>query len=193
MVRTIVHLIRHELTEANIERRYIGWTDQAIRQAVQATLSFQPTMVYGSDLKRCQQTAACYFPNSSFIADERLRELHFGDFEMKTYEDLQHDTLYRAWIDEPFQVTPPNGESFDVFKARVLHAFEDIVSKQKECTFVIHGGVIKMILATYLQQGFHDVHAKHRTLYTLSWEGEKSCISLSEEPIMVNENTFTIE
>ena len=30
MVRTTIRLIRHELTQANIERRYIGWTDQSI-------------------------------------------------------------------------------------------------------------------------------------------------------------------
>ncbi len=190
MVRTIVHLIRHEQTAANMERRYIGWTDQPIIQQVEAVLPVKPAIVFGSDLVRCEQTASCYFPNVPFVADERLRELHFGDFEMKTYADLQHNPTYRSWIDDPFQTTPSRGESFAHFQQRVLTAFWEIAAKHSEPVFVVHGGVIKLILADCFKKGFHEVHAAHRIVYTVSWEEEKRCMSLSEEPIMVSGNTF---
>ena len=189
MVRTVVHLIRHEQTQANRERRYIGWTDEPILQAVEAAVPIEPAVVYGSDLLRCRQTASCYFPGVPFMADKRLRELHFGDFEMKTYEDLQHDPLYRAWIDDPMDTIPPNGEAFATFQSRVLEAFRKITGNGRETVFVVHGGVIKLILAACFHKGFHEVHAAHRTLYTISWEEGETCMSLSEAPITVSGNT----
>ncbi len=182
MVRRTVHLIRHEKTKANVERRYIGHTDQPILMPVSADIPINPTFIFGSDLLRCQQTAACYFPHALYIADERLREMDFGDFEMKTYEELKDNASYRAWIDTPDLVTPPNGESFAQFRERVMAGFTDITLA--DATFVVHGGVIQMILSTILNQDFYTLQVKHRVIYTLQWE-ESGCILLSEAPITV--------
>ncbi|MEG0383290.1 histidine phosphatase family protein [Solibacillus cecembensis] len=190
-----VHLIRHEKTQANIERKYIGWTDEPILQEVSARLPIAPTVVYGSDLLRCQQTAACYFPNVTYNGIQQLRESNFGDFEMRTYEQLKNKPMYRAWIDDPYEVTPPNGESLGAFEQRVLQAFQQQIKQQGSYTFVVHGGVIRLLLAHYRQpqQSFQNMLAKHRVLYTLHWEqleqflGGAACTSFSEAPIMVNE------
>ena len=190
MVRTTVRLIRHELTQANIERRYIGWTDQSIMRQVSADIPFTPSVIYGSDLKRCEETAACYFPNVTFIANAQLRETNFGDFEMKTYDELKNNSLYRAWIDEPLVVTPPNGESLTTFNTRIVTTFQQVIKGQEEVTFIVHGGVIKAILANYLNKAFHDVHAVHRMIYTLVLDGGETCISYSEAPIMVKDNMY---
>jgi len=49
----VVHLIRHEKTKANWQRKYLGWTDEpiAIRKAV-CSVPVHTETVYGSDLKR---------------------------------------------------------------------------------------------------------------------------------------------
>ena len=190
MVRTTVRLIRHEPTQANIERRYIGWTDQSIVRQVSADMAFTPSVIYGSDLKRCEETATCYFRDVPFIANAQLRETNFGDFEMKTYDELKNNSLYRAWIDNPLFVAPPNGESLNAFNTRILTAFQEVIKGQEEVTFIVHGGVIKAILANYLNKAFHDVHAVHRTIYTFVLDGGETCISYSEAPIMVKENTY---
>lgn len=190
-----VHLIRHEKTQANVERKYIGWTDEPILQEVSAQLPIAPTVVYGSDLRRCQQTAASYFPTANYIGIQQLRESHFGDFEMRTYKQLKEQSIYRAWIDNPYEVTPPNGESFGTFEQRVLQAFQQLIVQQGAYTFVVHGGVIRLLLAHYRQpqQSFQNTLAKHRVLYTLHWEqleqflGGVACTSFSEAHIMVNE------
>ena len=53
----IVHLIRHEKTEANTMRKYLGWTDESILDIHESFhIPFQSTLVYGSDLKRCVET-----------------------------------------------------------------------------------------------------------------------------------------
>ncbi|MEG0471941.1 MAG: histidine phosphatase family protein [Solibacillus sp.] len=190
-----VHLIRHEKTQANVERKYIGWTDEPILQEVSAQLPIEPTIIYGSDLLRCQQTAASYFPNAEYIGIKQLRESYFGDFEMHTYEQLKNEPIYRAWIDDPFEVTPPNGESFLAFEQRVLQAFQQQIQQTGTYTFVVHGGVIRILLSHFGQpkQSFQRTLAKHRVLYTLYWEqldqflGGAACTSFSEAPITVKE------
>ncbi|WP_238600706.1 histidine phosphatase family protein [Metasolibacillus meyeri] len=190
-----IHLIRHGKTKANMERKYIGHSDEPILPLRQVDIALQPSVVYGSDLKRCQQTAACYFPQVPYRASADLRELHFGQFEMKTYEELKDDLIYREWINNPLQVTPPNGESFSDFTARVERAIEQIITGPGDYTFVVHGGVIRLLLERFLQQPFNSLQAKHDTLYSCSWshfstwkEG-KRCTSISEVPIMASEIT----
>ena len=190
----VLHLIRHEKTQANIERKYIGWTDEPIVKKVQGDLPISPQMVYGSDLLRCEQTAACYFPKATYVPHIGLREMNFGEFEMCTYEHLKENPTYHAWIDDPMQVVPPRGEAFGEFKQRVLQAVQVIVQKNETYTFVVHGGVIRILLACYgCERTFQQTVANHRTIYTLKWDaveqflGGAKCTSFSEEPITVNE------
>ncbi|MEK4629374.1 histidine phosphatase family protein [Solibacillus sp. FSL R7-0682] len=197
--RVVLHLIRHEKTAANVERKYIGWTDESILMNVQANfnINIQPNIVYGSDLKRCKQTSLCYFPRAQFIPVPSLRELNFGDFEMKTYDQLKYNEIYRQWIDHPFKIVPPNGEDFQMFEQRVLNALYEIVKQGGEYTFVVHGGVIRLLLAklSFEEQIFQQVLANHRTMYSLAWDsiehfvGGARCTSLSEGHITVNEVT----
>ena len=193
----VVHLIRHEKTPANQERKYIGWTDQSILPITDLTsLSFRPTTVYGSDLKRCEETAKRYFPQVEFMPFKALRELNFGDFEMKTYDQLQHEPIYRQWIDAPENITPPNGESFQAFTKRVLCKFQQIIKEDGAYCFIVHGGVIRLLLSKYGVdvKSFQEIHVSHREIYTLKWEDirhvkeGKRCESLSVEPIMGKEN-----
>ena len=193
----IVHLIRHEKTEANTLRKYLGWTDESIVKSTESfQLPFQPTLVYGSDLKRCVETAKLYFPNVEYKAFFSLRELNFGDFEMNTYEQLKNLSIYRDWIDCPEHITPPNGESYQHFKHRVMECFTQIVNRSSEYTFVVHGGVIRLLLSEFgpSEKTFSEVSADHRTIYTLKWadpnliKGGLRCESLSAEPIMEKKN-----
>lgn len=193
--RVVLHLIRHEKTQANVERKYIGWTDEPIlpdSPSIQPIIC--PEVIYGSDLMRCEQTAKAYFPHATFIGYEDFREYQFGDFEMKTYAQLQHNANYRRWIDDPLHCSPLNGETFFVFENRVLQGVATIILKPSTYTFVTHGGMIRLLLSTYLGQDFQQIHAEHRKLYTLSWdsfqafkEGQR-CTSFSVVPLTANNN-----
>lgn len=191
----IVHLIRHEQTKGNIERRYIGWTDQSIViEKAHCVVPIHATDVFGSDLKRCRETAKLYFPNAQYHPFSGLREMNFGDFEMKTYNDLKEKEIYWRWINSPEQATPPNGESFADFKNRVLDCFKKIIHESGEYVFIVHGGVIRLILSQYTRKSFQEVLVRHRNIYTLYWDdlerlkGGQECSRLSEAPITVNGN-----
>ncbi|KGR74566.1 histidine phosphatase family protein [Ureibacillus sinduriensis] len=193
----IVHLIRHEKTDANKKGKYIGWTDEPIRVKESTFhVPINPALVYGSDLRRCIETAQLYFPKADYLSDRNLRELNFGDFEMKTYKELESSTIYRRWIDDPQFNTPPNGESYTDFVERVHQSMRKILTKSGEYTFVVHGGVIRVLLFLFgpMEIPFQQITVSHRTIYSMHWtdfsevrEG-KRCKSLSEEPIMAKES-----
>ena len=190
-----IHLIRHGKTQANLDRKYIGHTDEPLVHFRSVHMPIQAEVVYGSDLIRCKQTAHLYFPNAKYVASSNLRELHFGQFEMKTYEQLKNNSKYRAWIADPENSTPPDGESFHCFKKRVFAALTDIICEPGNYTFIIHGGVIRVWLAAFLHKPFLDVSAKHETLYTCSWndislwKGGDKCTFISEVPLTVKESS----
>lgn len=114
---------------------------------------------------------------------------------MKTYDELQHHPIYRAWIDAPQMVIPPNGENFEHFRDRIIMAFKRIITTEQSYTFVIHGGVIRLLLAHFglENKSFQQVLANHRTIYTLTWntladfQGGARCTLYSEALITVNE------
>lgn len=186
-----IHIVRHAPTIGNEKRQYIGWTDEPIVRAQDIEMVDHRNMhVIGSDLVRCQQTASCYFPNATFHGIAAFREMHFGDFERQTYEDLKHSKLYRDWINQPFDIQPPNGESFQTFEQRVWHCFRAMDIKNGQW-FVLHGGVIRLLLMHVApeEKAFWDWQVPHHTVFSLTWEnGEllkegKRCTFLSVEPI----------
>ncbi len=122
-------LVRHGTTRWNREKRYLGHTDIPLDPGGRDELAplarelagkaFRG--VYCSDLARCRETLTIISPAQADTAmyDPRLREMDFGAWEGHTYEQLQHQSLYRQWIDSPQQVTPPGGESWADFAGRI--------------------------------------------------------------------------
>ncbi|WP_152400444.1 histidine phosphatase family protein [Paenibacillus cellulositrophicus] len=122
-------LVRHGTTPWNREKRYLGHTDIPLDRGGRDELAPLARELAGkafhgvfcSDLARCQETLAIISPAHADTAmyDPRLREMDFGAWEGHTYEQLQHEPLYRQWIDSPQQVTPPGGESWADFAGRI--------------------------------------------------------------------------
>lgn len=187
-----VRLMRHAPTKENLEKRYLGWTDSPLANpSVLPVVDRNVSKVYGSDLLRCKQTAARYFPNAVYINESRFRESNFGDFECKTYAELQADERYCAWLDNPVGNIPPNGEGFDTFCARVIAGFLALPKEEKDYVLVAHGGVIRALLVQFgpEEKPFWSYEVTHDVLFTLTfsqqaWKEGARCKSLSVVPIM---------
>lgn len=188
----VLHLIRHAPTAGNGRKAYIGWTDEPILP-FKAQPDHAARHVWGSDLLRCRQTAQLLFPNARYKADANLRELNFGDWEGKTYNDLQSNDRYRKWIDDPLSVQPPNGESFQQLAERVertIGAFPETGN----FTIVTHGGPIRYLLAKANGGEFFSQQAAHGRCYTVAWASKsaykegQACILFLEEPLTANAN-----
>lgn len=86
--------------------------------------------------------------------DERLREMSFGDWENQTTERVWRNdqTRYSAWMTDPAQCSPPNGESLTDLMDRVDQSFQAILDEHrgKKLLLVTHGGVVRVLLARAL-------------------------------------------
>ncbi|MHA0857155.1 histidine phosphatase family protein [Paenibacillus sp. CMAA1364] len=170
--------IRHGRTQWNQDRRYLGHTDIGLLPSSRTDLiplkdkltgrSFHK--VFCSDLKRCRETLEWIYPTSpdGVIFDERLREMDFGEWEGQTYDELQHSVVYREWLDNPQEVTPPRGEDWEHFNQRLTDFLDYLVCdmnrwNDESCIpsilIVTHGGVIRQ-LTTMMIPGleFWDVN-----------------------------------
>ncbi|WP_415841199.1 histidine phosphatase family protein [Paenibacillus typhae] len=133
-------LLRHGHTQWNKERRYLGSSDlpllpeerdglAAHRELPELTGDFW--RIYCSDLLRCRETLAAAVPwlEDQAVYDPRLREMSFGEWEGCTYEQLSDNLLYRSWIDDPAAVTPPGGEAWAAFAARLEQFLTDLLQE----------------------------------------------------------------
>ena len=84
--------------------------------------------------------------------DDDLRELDFGDFEGRTFDEIAEaePELYRIWMETPTEVRFPGGECYTDLKARTLRALERSVAIGESIVVVTHGGVVRGALAEWL-------------------------------------------
>jgi alpha-ribazole phosphatase/probable phosphoglycerate mutase len=166
-------LVRHGETAGNALRQYIGRTDLPLNERGREQIAElrgrlplgRVTRVSHSPLLRTRQTAELLH-NATPSADPRLLELDFGDWEAKTYAELEaaaRDHLWR-WYDDPWQVAPPGGETLQDLDARLTAWHEDVLlsAGADETLLVIsHGGPIRWWYAKYVLQDptlFHNLH-----------------------------------
>lgn len=173
-----IYFVRHLKTKGNFERRYIGSTDEEIydldNQNLPQNLPKNPNFVYTSPLKRCKQTAKLLYPNLNLNIIEDLKEMDFGDFENKNYEELKENQNYRNFIDG--LESPIGGENREDFKKRCVKAFLKITEKNEdEIVIVCHGGAIMSILENLDKSGkdFYSYQIANGQVLSCSYDGEK--------------------
>ncbi len=161
---TGVWLIRHAEPDAAVHGRCYGSLDASLSQggreraaALGERLAAEPlAAIYSSPRRRAIETAEAIATHHRLdvITAPDFRELDFGDFEGRTYDDIAatHPDVYRQWMETPTEVRFPNGESFALMRVRVLNAYRALLAHHDDQTIAIvaHGGVIRIILADAL-------------------------------------------
>lgn len=174
--------IRHGKTQGNIEKKYIGSTDQPLCKSGIDELKGNDypdcETVISSPMKRCIRTANIIYPNKEYVIENDLRECDFGDFENKDHNELSSDPHYQKWIESNAVLPFPNGESPAGFKKRCTEAFDRIMLRYKESAslaFVVHGGSIMAILEKYadIKKDFYSWHCENGHGYICVFNGEK--------------------
>lgn len=159
-----IYLIRHGKTQGNLERRYIGATDEPLCKEGLSLLKKNKypnaDIVFSSPMQRCLMTAAAIYPTHTPVICGGLREMNFGDFEGKCYDELKDNAEYVKWLESGGYSPFPNGEGREEFAARCQSAFETCLSQIKDfsasqhisspkAAFIIHGGAIMSIMQKY--------------------------------------------
>lgn len=161
-----LYLVRHGETAWNKFYRYQGHTDvplseTGIKQAelVAQRLKAKPlTAVYASDLSRARQTAEIIAAGHGLtvITDPALREVDYGLWEGLTLPEInaQYPGLRDKWLADPENMAVPGGESLGSVRDRAVAIIERIRRQYPEgyVAVVTHGGLIAMLLLTYLNE-----------------------------------------
>lgn len=155
-------LIRHLKTPGNLEKRYIGTTDESLAEIPQKESIVcemrkklpDVEVIAASPMKRCVETAELLYPGNAVILCSDLRECDFGMFENKNYEELKSVPEYQRWLDSVGTLPFPGGEAHEAFCRRCVDAFTGLVEQflqeeRKTAAFVVHGGTIMAILEQF--------------------------------------------
>ena len=157
-----ISILRHGLTKASEDGRYIGVTDYPLSDrgydeltAMYEKYSYPRVQkVYSSPLSRCEQSAKILFPDTYVAKLGNLRELDFGDFEDKTAEELIGKPEYTSWLKGGLDNNPPNGENVREMMMRCFCALDEIIKDMMSegfthCGVVTHSGIIMNMLACF--------------------------------------------
>ena len=111
-----------------------------LRQALPPDLA-----LFASPLGRCRALAERLHPAP--VYDERLREMSFGDWELRPWSELPRSEL-DAWAAAPLDYTPPGGEPVSALWSRVAAFVADRRAKGDSSIIVVsHAGVLKVLAA----------------------------------------------
>jgi broad specificity phosphatase PhoE len=152
-----LYLIRHGQSTWNKTGRIQGQTDvplneEGVRQAealAKRLKGWAFDKVYSSDLKRAKQTADIAYPHADMMLDSRLREIHLGNFQGRTWNEMtdeERDT-FSVQFAGPYHHKVPGGESNDDLRDRALAWLAELPKEGRVVAFT-HGGFIVSVLHT---------------------------------------------
>ncbi|MEL6685665.1 MAG: histidine phosphatase family protein [Pseudomonadota bacterium] len=144
---TKLWMVRHGPTHA---KTMVGWSDipadLSDTAAIGRLRAFLPDApMVSSDLIRASATADVLKPSIRLPHDTHLREINFGDWELRSFSAVEAEdpTRIRAYWETPGHIAPPNGESWNAVRQRVDGAIDSYLTGDHEHLIVVaHFGVI---------------------------------------------------
>ncbi len=172
-----VYLIRH--TEVAVGRGIcyggsdVDLADSYLAELARLTMHLpvtSPDVIFASPLTRCCRLAEDLtmrmWRAGQLRYDDRLREYHFGDWEMLPWGDIPRAAL-DAWMADFVNLAPHNGDSFQSVFDRVGTFWRENVlplsepDVPKTVYVVAHGGVIRALLCLFLELPLQNAYRLH--------------------------------
>jgi len=192
----IIDLLRHGEVEAE-GWAFRGSTDLALSEqgweqlrGVGESLD-EMDHIATSPLQRCRLFAEelASKQNTDLIQLDDMREMDFGDWENKSFDELNqlNSSLLNRFWGSPVGIQPPHGEAFDAFALRVIACWDTWVAEADLGTqrlLVAHGGVIRVLLAHIMDMPMHALWRLH--LPYASWSRVSLCAGHQPRVLFMN-------
>lgn len=139
---------------------FLGCKNDVPLKATPPPFDLDVDVVYVSPMQRARQTAESV--NAPKVVVDDLREIDFGSWGGLSWEDIeaQWPELAAGKLRNWFGVTPPDGEPWDDFVARVRRALDEILKDGRPKAIVAHGAVNAVIGGTL--GGLDPIHFKQK-------------------------------
>ena len=172
-----IYLLRHGWTRADKRRLYCGATDLPLTKSGAAELkqraeehiypALENCRIYTSGMLCAEQTLKLIWGSQPHEKLPALREMNFGKFEMRSYEEMKDDPEYLEWISGNNDTNScPGGESGAELKKRAIAAFTALSGNAGDALVITHGGVISAVMS-------HLFPGEGKNRY--SWQPDPGC------------------
>lgn len=188
-----IYFLRHGETELNVLRKYYGGTDVSLtehgrlqmREVARDIQGLEITRVIVSSLKRTTESAEIIMKKNNLKSLKKESCSFFNERDFGAWETLDANEVeatfpsdWRAFIEDPFSVTPSGGETYLAFQRRVLDGFEQLLKASVDTDhilFIGHGGVIRELVANFFEpdKSYWDIVINNGQLY--EYEVKKIC------------------
>jgi len=175
-----IFFIRHGTTKGNEEKRYVGSTDEGLSDSGKSNLLNikYPDMdyIFTSPMKRCIETIEILFENCGYTIIDEIKEMDFGKFEYKNYDELKNEPCYINWLESGGNSSFPGGEDIIKFKNHCIKGFEKIIDtakNSKQIAIVTHGGVIMSIMEKFYGSSFYEFQIENGSCLKCHYENRK--------------------
>jgi alpha-ribazole phosphatase/probable phosphoglycerate mutase len=159
----VADLLRHGELEGGV--KYRGHIEATLTVAgrkqmddVWQNIANAVDVIISSPLSRCAIPAQAWAKQSGVdcIIDKRMIEMHYGDWEGLSHDEIEQrfPNMLEQWRKDPTGMCPPNGESSEALRLRVLDFWQDVTQKYqgKHVLIVGHSGSLRMLIACLRQK-----------------------------------------
>ncbi|MSP62620.1 MAG: histidine phosphatase family protein [Myxococcales bacterium] len=170
-MHTTLFLVRHGETAWSKSRRVLGRRDLALSDVGQAQAEALATHfarieiaeVLTSPLLRAFETAEkIAAPHRIDVArDPRLTDLQAGQWEGKSFEEINALPEFQRFLRDPQADGIPGGEPLAAARERAVASVEQALADNEmgaNIVVVTHAGVVRMLLAHYLGMSVANYH-----------------------------------
>jgi len=156
-----VDLLRHGELEGGV--KYRGLVDDPLTTAGRAAMDgvwnevkSEVNLIISSPLSRCLGPATEWAKEAGIesVSDERIAEMHYGDWEGMTSEEImaRYPGMLEKWRADPESVQVPNGESVLQLQERIAAFWSEVCETHdgKHLLVVAHSGSLRMLITHLL-------------------------------------------
>ena len=167
-MKSYIHFIRHGITQGILNKWYYGNVDlPLIDEGIRELRNLKAQGIYPdageaacytSGMLRANQTFEVIYESSDYRVISDLREISFGDWECKTFEELKAQDGFDEWMnDRKGEFTFPGGDSPLSFYSRVSRGLDELLAAHRNTgapssIVVCHGGVISACMCQLLKE-----------------------------------------
>lgn len=102
-------------------------------------------VIYSSPLLRCRKLTEYLAKGRNIIYEERLKELHFGNWEGMSWDEISKTKEAKQWFGDWLTNACPDGESYLQLISRVDSFLQQIIEKNEDVLIITHGGVCRAL------------------------------------------------